>query len=86
MAFTFTVPVGDVSSAINKVKEAVAKQSGATFNGDTSKGSFSGSTAVGTVEGNYTVNGNNVSITITKKPFVVPQSTVESKIRDWFKG
>jgi hypothetical protein len=82
--FSFQVTVNDLAACIEKIREEVAKQPGATFQGDTTQGNFSGPTGVGTVEGNYTAKENIVTITITKKPFVVPQGTIERRMREWF--
>jgi hypothetical protein len=70
---------GNASELISKAKNAAAN-AGAYFNGDEHGGSFSGKG----VEGYYKVNGNNVEITITAKPFLAPWSIVESTIRGFF--
>ena len=37
------------------------------------------------VKGTYAViNGSDIQITITDKPFIAPQSIIENKIRDYF--
>lgn len=76
--FTLSLSSGP-SNVIPKVK-ALILENGGTFTGDSSSGSFSGNGVVGT----YEVNGTDVLITITKKPFLAPVKLVESKIRQYF--
>ena len=59
----------------------VAKENNATFRGDTTSGSFSGKG----VEGRYKVDGSTVKITITDKPTLASWSTVESKVKEFFR-
>lgn len=59
----------------------VAKENGATFRGDTTSGSFSGKG----VEGKYKVEGSTVRITITDKPTLASWSTVESRVKEFFR-
>jgi len=56
-------------------KEATA--AGATFTGDTSGGTC---VAWG-VELTYSVSGDTVTINIVKKPFIMPKSVIENKIK-----
>jgi len=53
---------------------------GGLFEGDEMSGNFSG----GGVIGSYTVLGTTVNITISKKPFIVPVSLIEGKIKSYF--
>ena len=59
----------------------VAKENGATFRGDTTSGSFSGKG----VEGKYKVEDSTVRITITDKPTLASWSTVESRVKEFFR-
>jgi hypothetical protein len=59
----------------------VAKESGATFRGDTTSGSFSGKG----VKGRYKIEGGTVKVTITDKPSLASWSTVESKVKEFFR-
>ncbi len=65
------------------------KNKGGIFNGTDQKGTFSLATKIGKVEGNYEVLPNSgtptkVAITITKKPFIVPMSTIQQVISGYF--
>ncbi len=80
-ACTFTVPFsGDAQTIVNKAKATVEQQEG-TFNGDTKSGSFHISVLGNTIAGSYTVEGQNLSLIISDKPFFVPCSTIESMLK-----
>lgn len=79
MSHKFSFQVANVEQSLAKVKSEMLK-AGHKFNGDSAKGSFAG----GGVEGDYTIDGNTVTVNITKKPFVAPKSLVERKIREYF--
>lgn len=82
MAMTVKVTVkGDVGKVLDDVKK-LAAQKDIKFTGDTSKGSFSGSGIAGT----YAISGQDITITITDKPWYAPESAVKQAILDWFKG
>ena len=81
-SFAFDLP-GDPAAALAKASSLV-KGAGGTFAGDADAGSFAGKTPVGEVKGTYRVAGSRVSVTITDKPFVVPKSVVESKVKGFF--
>jgi hypothetical protein len=81
MAKTFDVSFsGDATSLLQHAKKA-ANEAGAKLTGDTNSGNFSGKG----IEGRYEVNGNTVHVTINKKPIVVPDSVIESRLREFFK-
>lgn len=85
MAHTFTVALNDeISSVLARVESAIT-ESGGTFLGDSSKGVFQGNSIMGPVKGEYcSVSGNEMSITIKDKPFVVPYSMIEGEIKKYF--
>ena len=70
----------DIAGTLKAVEEKV-KGSGGTFSGDVKSGSFTN--AGGEVAGKYFV-GDDIRITIVKKPVFYPNGAVESKIRDYF--
>ena len=82
MSHTFTITLSQDSATIVDKAKAMLIESGNKFTGDSSKGSFSGSGIAGT----YHISGNVATITIDKKPFVIPMSLVESKVREYFKS
>lgn len=70
--------------------ESAIKQKGGTFTGNENKGNFKLKTAAGTVEGQYEVAGPSagnqtpVTVTITRKPFIVPMKAIEETVRKFF--
>lgn len=77
----FTIPFsGDTSSIVAKAKSAVESQNG-LFTGDSTSGNFEVTVLSNTIKGNYNVSGEVMNITIFKKPFFVPCSTIEGFLR-----
>jgi galactose mutarotase-like enzyme len=68
------------STLVSEAKK-VAKENNATFRGDATSGSFSGRG----VEGRYKIEGGTVKVTITDKPALASWSTVESKVKEFFR-
>ncbi|RYZ22196.1 MAG: hypothetical protein EOO16_10045 [Chitinophagaceae bacterium] len=81
MSCHFSLPISsDPQTALDKARKAVQSQGG-TFNGDTSSGNFSVSVFGNTIAGNYNVNGANLVIDITEKPFLLPCPAIESYLK-----
>ncbi|HLX63987.1 MAG TPA: hypothetical protein VKX17_22130 [Planctomycetota bacterium] len=83
MANTFTLTVPDPAASFQAARDAL-KQHGGSLIGDEKSGAFTGQTPMGAVEGNYSAAGNTVTITITKKPFMVPLSMIQTQIKKAF--
>lgn len=85
MAHSFTISIsGPISVAVGKIGSEIIC-SGGSFEGNESCGTFFGKTPLGFVKGEYCcVSTNEIRITIVEKPFLVPYSIVESKIREYF--
>jgi len=85
MAHTFNIALNDeIASVLARVESAIT-ESGGTFQGDSSKGVFQGNTIMGPIKGEYcSVSGNEISITIKDKPFIVPHSMIEGEIKKYF--
>ena len=80
--FSFDIKkAADIAATVKSVEYKI-KNSGGRFSGDEKSGSFIN--RAGDIAGNYLVGANNIKITITKKPFIYPDSIVESKIREYF--
>ena len=78
---TFSInPTKNPSTLVSEAKR-VAKENNATFRGDTNAGSFSGKG----VKGRYNIEGRTVNVTITDKPTLASWSTVESKVKEFFR-
>ena len=71
----------DTAGTLKSVEKDIKKEGG-KFSGSEQSGSF------GNPEGNvtcsYITRTNDIEITITKKPFIYPNSAVEAKIREYF--
>lgn len=85
MAHTFTIQTKDEMPEILKRVETEITKDGGIFRGDTGQGSFAGRSVLGMIKGKYHCpSGTEVCITITDKPFLVPYSTIEEQIREYF--
>ncbi len=77
----FSIPfTGDVSGILATVRSAIEGQNG-VFNGNDNAGNFEVSVMSNTIAGNYFVNGLVMDISISKKPFFLPCSTIESFLK-----
>ena len=68
---------GEPDVIVAKAKSAVESQQG-TFTGDTHSGNFEVTVFANTIRGLYVVTGQNLNITITHKPFLIPCSAIEN--------
>jgi|GEM_PF-1901729 len=74
--------VGDAKELFMMLVE-LAEENGATLNGDETGGSFSGSLGPITIRGEYSVTGQVVTVTITRKPLFFPTcDMIEGAVRD----
>lgn len=81
MSCNFSVPFSkSASDILSKAKQTVEGQGG-TFTGDEQSGNFDVSVFGNTIKGAYTVNGQNLEIEITDKPFMVPCNMIESYLK-----
>lgn len=80
-ACNFSIPFsGEAETILNKARAAIESQNG-NFSGDTTSGNFDVTVFANTIKGNYNVSGQNLNITITDKPFLIPCSTIESFLK-----
>jgi len=70
----------NISQAVNAVRTGI-EDKGGTFTGNEQNGRFEASG----IAGQYSV-GDRVTVTITKKPFVIPNSMIEREVRSYFSG
>ena len=85
MAHSFTIKLTDeISSVLGRVRSEITVNGG-RFEGDTEYGSFDGKSVLGSIKGEYRcIAGNEIEITITHKPFIVPYGRIESEIKQYF--
>ena len=70
------------NKAFDHAKQAI-KKNGGSLKGNVKKGEFQGSG----VKGNYKLADNNVFvITITKKPWALPDSLIQGKVKSFFQN
>ena len=80
-ACNFSIPFsGEAETILGKAKAALESQNG-NFTGDINSGNFEVTIFANTISGNYTVVEQNLNLTITNKPFLVPCSTIESYLK-----
>ena len=80
MSRSFHIPLtGDAEALVARAEKA-ARQHNAEFSGDISAGRFAGRG----VEGQYKVQGDTVTVTITKKPLWILGPWVEKSIASLF--
>jgi hypothetical protein len=78
---TFSIKATKSPGTLVSEAKKVAKENNASFRGDANSGSFSGRG----VKGRYEIEGGTVKITITDKPSLASWSTVESKVKEFFR-
>ncbi|MDR0497525.1 MAG: DUF4384 domain-containing protein, partial [Treponema sp.] len=77
--FSFERPA-NISQAVQAVRSGI-EDKGGTFTGNEQQGSFKASG----IAGQYRVS-EMVNVTITEKPFIVPNSLIEKEVRNYFIG
>ena len=77
----FSIPFsGEAEIVLAKAKMAIESQKG-IFTGDTKSGNFEVTVIGNTIRGMYVIAGDNLMLTITHKPFLIPCSTIESFLK-----
>jgi hypothetical protein len=77
--FSFTRP-GNISRAVQTVRSGIEGKGG-TFSGNEQQGNFNASG----IAGQYRV-ADMVNVTITEKPFIIPNSLIEREVKNYFGG
>lgn len=78
MSCKLNLPFSDPAEvAIEKARDAIKSQSG-LFEGDIANGHFEVTVFGNNIKGDYQVQGQNLQLEITDKPFFVPCSMIES--------
>ena len=79
--FEFTFHVSG-SSLVGTIRSHV-EQAGGTFEGSDEAGTFFLPTPVGDFRGRYTVSASTITIDVDEKPFFVPCSAIETRLRQY---
>jgi len=81
----FRIHVASLSASIARARTAII-EGGGSIDGDDERGHFSGETPVGGIDGTYTTEGNDILVTITRKPFLlVTCKRIEDEVRGFFR-
>jgi hypothetical protein len=76
----FSIPFsGDAESLIKRAKQEI-ERSGGAFGGDTSNGTFQAKTPIGSIRGTYQVTGQEIALSITKKPLLLSCSRIQKEL------
>ena len=76
---------GSAEDLVKRAKKEI-EDHGGTFQGDASSGSFSVSVPIlGKIEGAYTIKGQTINVTITKKPGLLSCGAIESQLKKYLK-
>lgn len=80
MSKTIQVTLKHAPEKLIKQAKAMAAKHGMALEGDVSSGRFSGSG----IEAQYTVDGDKLSITVLKKPMIMPWVFIEKTVVGFF--
>lgn len=81
MAHSFDIPFeGNAEQILAKARKAIESGKG-TMKGDNAAGSFSLPAGISKVKGNYSVESNNLKVTITDKPIYVSNDMIENTLK-----
>ena len=76
----FTIPfTADPTSLITRAKQEIKKTGGA-FEGDVTQGSFRAKTPIGSIEGSYQIEGQQIFLSVTKKPFLLSCGRIQKEL------
>ncbi|MCW3110658.1 MAG: hypothetical protein JWQ09_5164 [Segetibacter sp.] len=70
---------GDAESLITRAKQEI-ERSGGFFNGNAAQGDFQAKTPIGSIRGTYQIEGREISLAITKKPFLLSCTRIEKEL------
>ena len=80
MACAFTIGfTGTADSPVEHLKSKILTNNG-SFGGDASLGNFSIHVLAAAIEGAYTINGNDIMITIRQKPFFLSCNSIRDYV------
>ena len=80
MACSFTISfTGTASSLVDNIRSKILANNG-SFGGDDTTGNFSIQAIGATTEGSYAITGNEMMITIQRKPFFVSCNMIKNYV------
>ena len=76
----FCIPFsGDPDSLMKRARQEIERAGGA-FNGDSAQGGFQAKTPLGSIHGSYQITGQEISLEIIKKPFLLSCKRIEKEL------
>ncbi len=78
LIFQIQVPAAELLSQIQKLAQEYEGQ----FQGDEKSGCIAVHFILGSIEGDYTIEGDELILNITKKPFLIGCETISSTIME----
>lgn len=81
--FTVSYP-GDKAGLLARIKSMVGDKG--TLAGDANNGHFEGNTPVGKFAGSYTINGDDITVTISKKPMLISHGRIKEEFEKALKN
>jgi hypothetical protein len=78
LTFQLSVPPAEILTQIRNL----AQKYGGQWHGDEHSGQVSFQTPIGLIESDYTLNGDTLTLTITKKPFLVGYDLIRKTIQE----
>lgn len=77
----FTIPFnGSADGLVTRARQEI-ERAGGSFNGNALGGNFIGKTPIGSIGGSYQISGQEISIVISKKPFLLSCRKIEKELR-----
>lgn len=78
----FRIPFsGDAESLMVRARQEIVRAGGA-FDGNAMQGSFRAKTPLGSIEGSYQVVGEEISLVINKKPFLLSCNRIQKELTE----
>jgi hypothetical protein len=78
----FNIPFsGDAESLMKRAKQEIERTGGALI-GDAVQGDFQAKTPLGSVQGAYQIVGQEISLAITKKPFLLSCKRIQKELSE----
>ncbi len=78
----FSIPFsGDPESLLKRARREIERAGGA-FDGGSAQGSFQAKTPLGSIHGSYEVTGQEISLAIIKKPFILSCARIQKELAE----
>ncbi len=77
-ACNFSIPFSGTPAEIFQKAQAAVQGQGGLFRGDDMSGIFELTVLGSDVKGSYNISGQELSVTIDSKPFMIPCSTIQN--------